>query len=78
MYIYIPGDANGDGQVTITDAVAIVNYILGNASADFNPEAANVNGDYDDEGKPNITITDAVAVVNIILQPDGQNDMGDQ
>ena len=76
--LYIPGDANGDGQVTITDAVAIVNYILGNASADFNPEAANVNGDYDDEGKPNITITDAVAVVNIILQPDGQNDMGDQ
>ena len=65
--LYIPGDANGDGQVTITDAVAIVNYILGNPSANFNIVAANVNGDTDDEGKPKITITDAVAVVNIIL-----------
>jgi hypothetical protein len=64
---FLRGDANGDGQVTITDAVAIVNYILGNPSANFNLEAANVNGDTDDEGKPKITITDAVAVVNIIL-----------
>ena len=57
----IDGDANGDGKVTITDAVGIVNYILGNPSAFFNTEAADVNHD----GK--ITITDAVAVVNIIL-----------
>ena len=64
---FVKGDANGDGSVTITDAVAIVNYILGNPSANFNLEAANVNGDTDDEGKPKITITDAVAVVNIIL-----------
>ena len=71
LYYYhqtvLKGDANGDGSVTITDAVAIVNYILGNPSANFNLEAANVNGDTDDEGKPKITITDAVAVVNIIL-----------
>ena len=50
-----------DGSVTITDAVAIVNYILGNPSANFNFEAADVNLDGD------ITITDAVGVVNIIL-----------
>ena len=50
-----------DGSVTITDAVAIVNYILGNSSANFNFEAADVNLDGD------ITITDAVGVVNIIL-----------
>ena len=55
------GDANGDGEVTITDAVGIVNYILGNPSGSFNESAADVNGD----GK--ITITDAVGVVNIIL-----------
>lgn len=61
------GDANGDGEVTITDAVAIVNYILGNASTGFNAEAANVNGDVDEEGNPIISITDAVGVVNIIL-----------
>ena len=69
----ILGDANGDGQVTITDAVAIVNYILGNPSANFNIVAANVNGDKDDEGKPKITITDAVAVVNIILNSGGSS-----
>ena len=61
------GDANGDGQVTITDAVAIVNYILGNASANFNLFAADVNRD------GNITITDAVGVVNIILNSGGSS-----
>lgn len=58
---FIVGDANGDGKVTITDAVAIVNYILGNPSGNFNINAADVSGD------GNITITDAVGVVNIIL-----------
>ena len=57
----IPGDANGDGNVNISDAVAIVNYILGNASSNFVFEAADVNGDR------KITISDAVGIVNIIL-----------
>ena len=47
--------------MTITDAVAIVNKILGNASGSFNEAAADVNRDGE------ITITDAVGVVNIIL-----------
>ena len=55
------GDANGDGNVTITDAVAIVNSILGNESENFVFDAADVNKD------GHITITDAVGVVNIIL-----------
>ena len=55
------GDANKDKKVTITDAVAVVNYILGNASEGFSVAAADVNHD----GK--ITITDAVGIVNIIL-----------
>ena len=54
------GDANGDGEVNMADAVAIVNKILGNESAGFNFDAADVNHD----GK--ITISDAVGVVNII------------
>ena len=58
---FIKGDANGDGVVTITDAVAVVNKILGNASENFNESAADVNGD------GVITITDAVGIVNIIL-----------
>ena len=64
LYYYqtvLKGDANGDGSVTITDAVAIVNYILGNPSAVFVKKAADVSGD------GNISITDAVGVVNIIL-----------
>ena len=57
----MPGDANGDGVVTISDAVAIVNYILGKEMpAGFNEAAADMNGD----GK--VTITDAVRVVNMI------------
>lgn len=58
---YIRGDVNDDGHVTITDAVAVVNYILGNISDVFAFKAADINGD----GK--ITITDAVEIANIIL-----------
>ena len=61
------GDVNSDNKVTITDAVGVVNSILGNPSANFDKEAANINGDVDEHGDPNITITDAVGVVNIIL-----------
>lgn len=55
------GDTNGDGSVTVTDAVGIVNYILGRAPSVFITKAADVNGD------GSITITDAVKVINIIL-----------
>ena len=58
---YIPGDANGDGNVNVTDIVEIVNDILGHPSDKFDPIAADVNGD----GKVNVT--DIVMVVNIIL-----------
>ena len=64
---YQQGDANGDGSVNITDAVAIVNYILGNLSSNFKIHAANVDGSVDENGDPVISITDAVGVVNIIL-----------
>ena len=58
---WILGDANGDGNVNISDAVAIVNYIMGKPSLGFNAAAADVNND----GK--VTISDAVGVVNMIL-----------
>lgn len=60
------GDTNNDGHISITDAVNIVNYILGNPPTNFVLEAADVN----DDGK--ITITDAVGIVNIILQGNGK------
>lgn len=57
----LDGDANGNGQLTIDDALAIVNYILGQPLDGFVEANADVNGD----GK--ITIADAVSLVNIIL-----------
>jgi len=39
---FIPGDANGDGLVNVTDIVEIVNYILGHPSAKFNKVAADI------------------------------------
>ena len=56
-----PGDVNGDGKVTITDAGLIVNYILGKTPSEFNDFAADVNGD------GSISITDAGEIVRIIL-----------
>jgi hypothetical protein len=55
------GDADSDGNVTINDAIAIVNYILGNQSASFSILAADV----DEDGQ--VTIADAVSVVNILM-----------
>ena len=57
------GDADGNGEVEIADALAVVNYILtnGNPTGDFVFETANI---VDDEV---ISIADAVAIVNIIL-----------
>ncbi len=58
---YIPGDANGDGKVNVTDIVEIVSYIMGKPSNRFVFTAADVTGDGD------VNVTDIVSVVNIIL-----------
>lgn len=63
----IAGDANGDGKVSIFDAVQIVNYILGNNPSPFIFSAADLDGN----GK--ITIFDAVSTVNIILNQGASN-----
>ena len=53
----IYGDVNGDGEVTVADVNAIIDFILGKST---NP-ACDVNGDGE------ITIADVNAVINIIL-----------
>lgn len=59
---FIPGDVNGDGNVTMADANAVVNYYLSTEKpTDFNTDAADVNGD--DE----VTMADANAIVNMFL-----------
>lgn len=55
------GDANNDNKVTISDAVGVVNYLLGTPSYNFIFDAADVNSD------DKVTITDAVGVINIML-----------
>ncbi len=58
----IPGDANGDGDINVSDIVEIVNYILEKPSARFVAAAADLNGDGE------INVTDIVRVVSIIMQ----------
>ena len=57
----IIGDANGDGEINVSDIVEIVNAILGKPSAKFTKTAADVNGDGE------VNVTDIVNVVNFIL-----------
>ena len=59
---YVPGDANGDGVVNVSDIVLTVNYIMGNSAPGFNKEAADLNGD------GQINVTDIVMMVNIIME----------
>lgn len=61
FYTYQHGDVNGDDKVTVSDAAAIVNYILGHTPAGFIEGRADINGD------ERITISDAAAIVNQIL-----------
>lgn len=62
---FIPGDANGDGLVNVTDIVAAVNYIMDNPSDNFNKDAADLNGD------GIVNVTDIVQMVNIIMNGNG-------
>lgn len=61
------GDVNGDGRVSVADAISIINYVLGRTPVSFITIAADVNGDGD------ISLADAVATVDIILAGNGGN-----
>ena len=58
---YVVGDTNGDGKVLVGDVIAILNYIVGSPSNNFNVKAADVNGD------GMILVGDVIAVLNIIV-----------
>ena len=55
------GDANGDGSVDVTDAVAVINAYLSGDNSAINVGVADVNHD------SVIDITDAVAIINLYL-----------
>lgn len=56
------GDANGDGTINVSDAIAIICYILGDTPLDFNASAADLNND----GK--VTVTDALIIIMMYKQ----------
>ncbi len=55
------GDVNGDGSITVTDVMMLVNYILGNVNDNFILRNADTNKD------DNITVTDVMILVKMIL-----------
>ncbi len=55
----IPGDVNGDGQVTSVDVTALYNFLLNGDDSDI------VNGDQSGDGQ--ITAADVTAVYNVLL-----------
>lgn len=61
---YILGDVNGDGEVTVTDIVLTIQYILDMNPDPFIVDAADVNGDGD------ITVTDVVLIARMVLYPE--------
>lgn len=57
----MPGDVNDDDVINVSDAIATVSYILGNASEGYLLENADINGD------GIINILDATEIIRIVL-----------
>ena len=60
---YMPGDANGNGTITVTDAVITAFYVLERNPEPFFFNAADVNKD------GNITVTDVTRIAWMVLNP---------
>jgi immune inhibitor A len=58
---YLRGDANGDGEINMSDVMFIVNYTLGSPAPSFDAVAADANNDGE------IDMSDAMYIVNHIL-----------
>lgn len=56
----VPGDVNGDGNITITDVTVLIDYLLSETSP-INSANADVNGD------ARINITDVTSLIDILL-----------
>ena len=60
---YLPGDANGNGEVSVIDIVTSAQYIIFQNPDPFLFEAADLNND------DQITVTDLALIANLILYP---------
>lgn len=55
------GDVNNDGEVSIGDVTALIDYLLSGNIEDINPQAADVDGNND------ISISDVTALIDMLL-----------
>ena len=55
------GDVNGDGTITVSDVICVVNYILGNVNEAF------VFAQADTDRSGSLTVSDVVGVVQLVL-----------
>ena len=67
----LKGDANGDGDVNISDVVLLVNKVLGAPSSVFIAANCDMNSDGD------INVSDVSILINLILEGDSQMGPGD-
>lgn len=58
---FIRGDVNGDSEVNITDAIALINYVSTGNATGINMQAADCSQDN------NVNISDAIALINFLL-----------
>lgn len=58
------GDVNNDGELSLSDVLLIVDYILGNPSSDFNKDNADLDGDGE------ISLADILILIDHILNPE--------
>ena len=57
----VRGDANGDGEVTVSDVLMVMEYVLGINPSDIVMDNAEVTGDRE------ISINDVMAIAEIVL-----------
>ena len=60
--VVLPGDANGDGTVSVTDVTMTISHILGQTPAGFNKDAVDINRD------GSISVTDVTLIIDMILK----------
>ena len=68
VFYEVPGDANQDGLVNVTDIVATVNHIMENSTGNFSVKAADINKD------GLVNVSDIVMMVNIIMSSGSRMD----